>query len=1816
MSEPTTTRPSSSRPWLVSRLARAIATISVTVVLAASFSAAPALAEEPAGAATPASLPATVSADLLVAPQINGVVWSTAVDGNTAYAVGSFTRARPAGVPAGGAGEVVRNNAMAFNIDTGAILSWNPNLNAQARVIELTSDRRQLFVGGDFTTVSGQARSKIASFTTATGALDATFRSSASGSVYGIAVTADRVFFGGSFATAGGSARSNVAAVARTTGALLPWAPAANGMVQSIVAAQDNSRIVLGGRFQELNGARTIGIGAVDGVSGASQAWSSTPIPAAAGTSSSWVTQMILRDGVVYAGANGDGGHWFDGRFAADFATGDLVWLDNCYGSTSDVSVMGEIMYFVSHAHDCASVGSFPEENPTIWRRLMGNTIYATGTDQAPPGSNSSYSGQPVPTQLHWYPSINTGFYTNQFQGGWAMDNNGTKIVVGGEFTTVNGVAQQGLAVFGSKAVAPNKVRPEYTTALKPTAVSLEAGAVRVAWPTTWDYDDEKLTYELLRDNSLTAITTITEASSWWKVKTLGFFDTTRTAGATHTYRVRVKDAAGNEYIGPRSDPVTVGTGTRSAYADLIAKDGASAYFPLNEQSGSSFVDNIGFNDAVAGTGLTRGVDGSMPSTTATRFDGTAGAFGATRTVEAGPNTFTVEAWVRTESTTGGKIIGFGNAKTGDSGSYDRHVYMSNDGRITFGVYNGATSTLRTAGAYNDGKWHLITASMGADGMTLYVDGLREAARADVTAGQAYKGQWRIGGDTVNGWPNAPSSSRFAGDIDEVALYPAVLDRRVVLDHFTASGRTAAVPAPATDAYGKAVDADDPALFWRLDDSGSGNAVDSSTSRTDGLVSGNVTREAAGVVKGVATKAFAFDGTSGMTAATKSEANPRVYSMEAWFRTDTSRGGKIIGFGNADTGLSGSYDRHVYMEDSGKLIFGTYTGQTNTIQTPLAYNDDTWHHVVASQSPQGMKLYVDGALVGTNPQTGAQSYTGYWRIGGDRTWGSSSAFFEGSIDEVAVYSRELTQERVKAHYDIVVPANQLPVSAFTSEVDDLNVVLDGGGSTDPDGTITGWTWSFGDGTTAEGARVQHAYPKAGAYEVSLTVTDNRGGKATTTRTVSASAPNALPVADVQATQAGLSVGFDASGSTDADGSIASYSWDFGDGATAEGAAATHLFGRDGTYPVTLVVVDDRGGRTSLERQVEVSNAVPTATFEGTSSGLDARFDGTGSTDVDGTVRSYSWDFGDGSTGSGAVADHRYAAAGSYDVTLTVTDDKGGTGGFASTIDVTRTNQSPTAGFQVTAADLLVQVDGSEAADTDGTITAYAWTFGDGATATGRTAQHGYASAGSYDVTLTVTDSDGASATVTRTVTVQVAPPASPTASFTARTDDLTATFSGAGSSSPNGAVTTYAWSFGDGTTATGVSPSHAYRAAGTYEVVLTVTDVRGATASTTQTVSVSPQLVAAFEATTQGRLLSADAGTSGGTVVAHAWDFGDGTTAAGATAGHRYTEDGTFVVVLTVTDAAGRTASTSRTVTVANSLPTSSFTPAVSGLDLSVDGTASKDLESPALTYSWAFGDGTTASGRTATHTYAAAGTYTVALVVRDEDGGETRSEQRLLVEKAVTEPRILAGDAFSRILASGWGSADTGGAYSYSGTLSNFSVANGKGQLRMGSAGAGPSAYLNSVSSTDTEVRASISVDKAATGGGVHQSFLLRDVTGAGAYTAKLQFQPNGSVTAFLLRKDTILVNQTVISSLNYAPGKELMVRAQAVGTAPTVIRMKVWAAGTAEPASWQLSTSDTAVDFQKAGRIGFTSYLSGSATNAPVVVRYDDLWVGEARQ
>jgi PKD repeat protein len=152
-------------------------------------------------------------------------------------------------------------------------------------------------------------------------------------------------------------------------------------------------------------------------------------------------------------------------------------------------------------------------------------------------------------------------------------------------------------------------------------------------------------------------------------------------------------------------------------------------------------------------------------------------------------------------------------------------------------------------------------------------------------------------------------------------------------------------------------------------------------------------------------------------------------------------------------------------------------------------------------------------------------------------------------------------------------------------------------------------------------------------------------------------PNAAPVASFTSQCTSWKCGFDSSLSSDSDGTIQSYAWNFGDGTTGSGVSPNHTYTANGTYSVTLTVTDNQNkASTPLSHSVTVTNAAPTAAFTSGCAALLCSFDGSGSSDSDGSVASYAWDFGDGSNGSGVSPKHTYGSAGTYTVTLTVTDD--------------------------------------------------------------------------------------------------------------------------------------------------------------------------------------------------------------------------------------------------------------------------------------------------------------------------------------------------------------------------------------------------------------------------------------------------------------------------------------------------------------------------------------------------------------------------------
>ncbi|MDQ1123427.1 LamG-like jellyroll fold domain-containing protein [Microbacterium trichothecenolyticum] len=150
--------------------------------------------------------------------------------------------------------------------------------------------------------------------------------------------------------------------------------------------------------------------------------------------------------------------------------------------------------------------------------------------------------------------------------------------------------------------------------------------------------------------------------------------------------------------------------------------------------------------------------------------------------------------------------------------------------------------------------------------------------------------------------------------------------------------------------------------------------------------------------------------------------NPNVFALEAWFSTTTAPSGKIIGFGDGflTPDDPSHWDRHVYLDDSGRVVFGLFSNGFVTLASPAgtSYADGKWHSVIANLSGAGAQLYVDGVLVDANPSvTTAQNYGGYWRVGcGRLTYGSSApSTFTGRIQYAAIYGRPLTAMEAQQH---------------------------------------------------------------------------------------------------------------------------------------------------------------------------------------------------------------------------------------------------------------------------------------------------------------------------------------------------------------------------------------------------------------------------------------------------------------------------------------------------------------------------------------------------------------------------------------------------------------------------------------------------------------------------------------------------------------------------------------------------------------------------------------------------------------------------------
>jgi len=640
----------------------------------------------------------------------------------------------------------------------------------------------------------------------------------------------------------------------------------------------------------------------------------------------------------------------------------------------------------------------------------------------------------------------------------------------------------------------------------------------------------------------------------------------------------------------------------------------------------------------------------------------------------------------------------------------------------------------------------------------------------------------------------------------------------------------------------------------------------------------------------------------------------------------------------------------------------------------------------------------------------------------------------------------------------IISAQPIPPTAcFSSEplapTVYSEVEFDARCSVDPDGgPIVLYQWSFGDGETANGAQPSHMYESGGAYEVCLTITDNDQQTNTVCSTVVVGGPSAaFSYAPLNPTTQDEVQFFDQSSDPTSD--IETWSWSFGDGGDSNARNPKHTFASPGPHQITLTVTSERGAIASATRTINVRNAPPTASFTFTPATPDLGemvvFSATGSNDPDGSIVLYEWDFNnDGITDvTGTTATRAFSTVGARPVSLRVTDDKGAESTVVKVVPVQAS--PPTACFSFEPADPVtgesISFDASCSADSDGTVILYEWDLDDdGVTdATGMVVTHSFPSAGTYSVTLTVTDNDGAVDASTHAVPVSTGGTSGdnqpPTPDFTVSFEDgdeanigEVVTFQSEGSSDADGTIVSYEWDFDDDGVydATGTTAAHVYQTGGAKIVTLRATDDDGAHGFKTRVVSVGfVRPTAAFTFTPaqpmNGEVVQFDASDSSdrdGTVEFFEWDFNDDgrTDATGMTVTHVFASGGAKKVTLTVFDDDGVEDFTTRTVPVEqNNPPTADFefSPLVRdddpaapanavavGVNIAFEST-SEDPDGQIVAYLWDFGDDSaTTDSPSPKHKFTEIGTYTVTLVVTD-DGGDTGEKTQTIIVVTPPEP-------------------------------------------------------------------------------------------------------------------------------------------------------------------------------------------------------------------
>ena len=574
------------------------------------------------------------------------------------------------------------------------------------------------------------------------------------------------------------------------------------------------------------------------------------------------------------------------------------------------------------------------------------------------------------------------------------------------------------------------------------------------------------------------------------------------------------------------------------------------------------------------------------------------------------------------------------------------------------------------------------------------------------------------------------------------------------------------------------------------------------------------------------------------------------------------------------------------------------------------------------------------------------------------------------------------------------------------------------------GTIAGKLWNFGD--PASGINNQstidnpkHIYINSGYYTVTLIVTNFNGCSDTIQKQIYVSP---APVAEFINSPGCLNTPtlFYADTTLFDINAIATYSWEFGDGGISNNRNTQHTYLANGTYSVTLTLQDTAGCYGSITRNVIIT-IPPVAHFTANTDncvGQSVQFNDL-STTTDGYIMQWIWDFGDGNTETVNFPDtpgvtHVYAQAGTYAVSITVSNSTGCSSSETKEIHITNGTQ----------ADFMYvgNCQGSPVAFTDITvgsttiiINAWEWNFGDPTSGTNNTSTsqnptHAFTNPGIYVVKLTTWSNSGCTNSITKNIQILDNPAVDFTSQGSCKDTPLQFV---PGAVINMNAIVTWFWQFGDGGTSVQTSPTHTYTSAGSYTTVLTITDTAGCTNTISHLINIVPSPLVNFASTTPGCSQSAVTFTDftsvpSGFITRWTWNFGDGSSQIisfpnTGTITHTYAQAGNYIVTLTVNTSDSCSNSVSKTITISPK-PVAAF-----GFSGSCQGDAvsfndqSGSFGTAIASRLWDFGDPASGNSNNSassnpSHIYALAGTYLVELIVTTSLGCSDTTSQLITI--------------------------------------------------------------------------------------------------------------------------------------------------------------------------------------------------------------------------